>query len=352
MANEMVKYHNNLVEAIYSFDLLPKKLLLGAICQVHDDGERLTVKESAKEFCERVGIDYRADHTHLKAAAMVLLKATIQMQMPDKADWHIYQMMIEAKHEKGVIEFEFHRRVRPFIAELKERFTQYKIANIRPLSSQFSVRIYELLAQYRNTENQYREFVLEDLKKIIGCENKFKNYSHFRKYVILKAEEELRANCDLYFTFVELKQPGSKKVTGIRFRLLYKKIGQIEQSEDVLPGMPPPTTKERTENEKHMALELELRRQGMDHPDFEEFFKECGGFDAVHSYCENKLKNEKDYISKKMGGGLIRKKILENAKREWDLSRLEQERKGERQRLEAEAVRKRDEEYFRQLEAK
>ena len=87
MANEMVKYHNNLVEAIYSFDLLPKKLLLGAICQVHDDGERLTVKESAKEFCERVGIDYRADHTHLKAAAMVLLKATIQMQMPDKTDW-------------------------------------------------------------------------------------------------------------------------------------------------------------------------------------------------------------------------------------------------------------------------
>jgi len=104
----------------------------------------------------------------------------------------------------GLIELLFEPTLKSFFLNLKKCFTSFKLGNIIYLKSQFSIRIYELLKQYENIGK--RIFKLEELKKILGIkENKYQLYGHFKKRVLIKAQEELELKTDICFDFEEIK---------------------------------------------------------------------------------------------------------------------------------------------------
>ncbi|MFW9338888.1 RepB family plasmid replication initiator protein, partial [Glaesserella parasuis] len=53
--------------------------------------------------------------------------------------------------------------VMPYLTQLKGQFTQYQLMHISSFNSVHSIRIYELVTQYRSVG--YREITIEDLKK-------------------------------------------------------------------------------------------------------------------------------------------------------------------------------------------
>jgi len=71
-----------------------------------------------------------------------------------------------------------------------------------------------LLKQYENIGQ--RIFKLEELKKTLGIkEDKYQLYGHFKKRVLIKAQEELKLKTDICFDFEEIKV--SRKVDKICF---------------------------------------------------------------------------------------------------------------------------------------
>jgi len=106
--------------------------------------------------------------------------------------------------------------LKPFLLHLKERFTNYRLANIVQLKSRFSIRLYELLKQYEKIGK--RTFGLYDLRTTLGIEDdQYKQYTDFRKRVIQVAENELKEKTDISFTFKEHR--ASKKVDSITFTI-------------------------------------------------------------------------------------------------------------------------------------
>ncbi|MBF0503447.1 MAG: replication initiation protein, partial [Candidatus Riflebacteria bacterium] len=105
---------------------------------------------------------------------------------------------------KGLVTLSFDRKLKPFLLQLKNRFTKYKLHQIMQLKSSFSIRIYELLKQYQKIG--VRIFDVESLREILGIEKEqYKNFNDFKRYVILVAQEEVAAKTDISFEFEEIK---------------------------------------------------------------------------------------------------------------------------------------------------
>jgi hypothetical protein len=114
----------------------------------------------------------------------------------------------------GCVELRFDPNMKPFLLQLKNRFTNYRLSNVVQLKSQFSIRLYELLKQYEKIGK--RAFGIYDLRSILGVdEDQYQQYTDFRKRVILTAQSELKEKTDICFTFKETRV--SRKVDLITF---------------------------------------------------------------------------------------------------------------------------------------
>lgn len=102
----------------------------------------------------------------------------------------------------------------PYISDLKREFTRYEIENILRLSSNYSIRLYELLKQYENIKK--REFKLEDLKEFLGLErDQYSRIYDFERWVLKVAKEEINKHTDLVINYEKLKT--GRRITSILF---------------------------------------------------------------------------------------------------------------------------------------
>lgn len=77
----------------------------------------------------------------------------------------------------------------PYLANVQENFTKYLKEEIGGFSSAYSIRIYELLMQFRNTK--FRVFTISQLKEILEINDKYPLFTDFKKRVIDIAVSEI-----------------------------------------------------------------------------------------------------------------------------------------------------------------
>lgn len=99
----------------------------------------------------------------------------------------------------GYIEAKFNDDMRPFLLRLKRRFTQYNLKCFMRLSSQHSMRIYELLKMREGL--RFLRVRIEELREILCCEHSYDRFADFKRWVLEKAREELREKTDIYFNY-------------------------------------------------------------------------------------------------------------------------------------------------------
>lgn len=74
--------------------------------------------------------------------------------------------------------------------------------------------MYELLKSYEGIGK--RVFEIEELKQILGVEDKYDKFANFKKRILLKAQEDLILHTDISFTFEEISE-NSRRVEKIAF---------------------------------------------------------------------------------------------------------------------------------------
>ncbi|HJO92181.1 MAG TPA: replication initiation protein [Victivallales bacterium] len=198
--SNLIKYHNNFVQAIYSTDLIAKKLLVGISHKIQNiDKFGVEVEFNLKEIAELTGIK-RGSLGQIEKAVNNLMQTIITAKNPnDNEEWIKFQLMGDSKYVKGKLTTKISPYMQPFLMELKKRFTTYHIENIKPLRSNYSIRIYEMLCQFKNTG--IFNIKVSDFRKKLDIEDKYKLFSNFRKKVLEQAKKELKANCDLFFEY-------------------------------------------------------------------------------------------------------------------------------------------------------
>ena len=167
-----------------------------------------------RDFAESVGTKNKNEYQRARFITKSMMKHVIEIY-DDKEGLTQVNLFFKIHYpkDKPYVEAIFHPDLLPYLLQLKEQFTSYDIRNTLPLSSLYAIRIYQFLKQYLPIGE--RRFSVDELKEILGVEQKYKQYYDFKKNVLLIAQKELNEHCDLTFLFKEIKK--GRKVEFVKF---------------------------------------------------------------------------------------------------------------------------------------
>ena len=234
--------HNNLVEARYSLTLQEKRIILWLASRITpNDKDFDTHILSVQEFMSLLDISGKANYKELQKITLGLMKKALVIKHPEEqivtqVSWLNYA---QYREREGRIYLSFSEKMRPFLLELKERFTAISMTDLMQFTSIHAIRIYELLKQYQDIGE--RTLSVEEIKECCGVKNKLKRYSDFEKKILLISQREINEKSDIQFDFERIKH--SRKIVAIRFLVSKNKkynrgIDEIKEIED--PRRKPP----------------------------------------------------------------------------------------------------------------
>ena len=196
---------NNLIEASYRLNINEQRVLALLAAQVCPDDEAF------KPYVFCIGeiqklVDGRSQnfYTRTKELCRGLLKRTLQLRKPD--GWLMVNWLSSAEYRagRGEIELCFDPKLKPYLLELKERFTSYQLRNVIKLRSQYSVRFYELLKQYEPVGK--RSFDLDGLRTVLRMGDELKKWNDFKRKALEPAKRELSKKTDICFSYTIRKR--------------------------------------------------------------------------------------------------------------------------------------------------
>lgn len=155
------------------------------------------------------------NETRLKQFAKKLMSKPLEV--PTNDGWIVFNWFSKIQYVRGQSKFivRIDDDLCPYLLELKERFVKYNLGYILPLTSNYSIRLYQLLKEYEKLTR--RTFTVLELQDLLQVPSSLKRYDNFKRKVLQVAEKELIENCDIFFEYEEIKD--GRKVIEILFRI-------------------------------------------------------------------------------------------------------------------------------------
>lgn len=218
MAKDLIVKSNTLIEACYKLSLQESRLILNLAAQIHpDDSDFKKYTMSIKEIAKVTGVSTNSLYDNIKNVTESLLKKVIYLPKNDNGFKQL-AWLCEADYEPGLgkVTLCFSPNLKPFLLNLRERFTSYSLSIAIKFKSLFSFRIYELLKQYENIGK--REIKVSDLRKMLGLDdNIYPLYGNFKQKILKVTQKELKEKSDISFDFDEVKEGQGRTVKAIIF---------------------------------------------------------------------------------------------------------------------------------------
>lgn len=228
---------NRIIEAKYRLNVREQKFILYMVSLIRPDDEdfkfyRVKINEFEK-ILNLEGKKWGSIYQVVKDIVLNLNDKPLIIAKDGGRKQQIINWIASAEFEigTGIIEFEFSEKLKPYLLQLKSHFTKYNLDNILQLKSGFSIRMYELLKSH-----QYQgkvEYNLEELKTLLGVDDKYDEYTDFKKRVLKTAQTELRSKSDIYFLFKEKRL--NRKIDSIFFTIFENKELKDQQTNKTSP---------------------------------------------------------------------------------------------------------------------
>lgn len=230
----IVKQDYQLVNAKYKLTTAEIRFVMVALTQLENDDTEFTEYEiKVSELEEKLQAEQ--NETRLKQFAKKLLSKPLEV--PTEDGFIIANWFADIEYIKGQAKFKvsFSKKLKPYLLELKKRYVSYNLKNILPLTSSYSVRIYQMLKEYEKLKIRYIK--VDELMDILQVPKSYKLYSKFKQGILQVAEKELAEHTDICFTFEEEKE--GRKVDKLILRIYPNKqeprLFDEELSNDLKP---------------------------------------------------------------------------------------------------------------------
>jgi plasmid replication initiation protein len=203
---------NKVVEASYKLTLNELRVVLACIGQVNSTKELSATDEfelSAKDFAQLFAVsEDRAYHALLDVVETLFNRyVVVDNPYPDRPRVKRLKMRwissIEYLSEEAKISLCFSQKMLPFLSELKQTFTPYRLEYVGKMTSIYAIRLYELLMQWQSTGK--REIDIDWLKKQFQIEEGYDRMSDFKKRVIDPAISDINKYSNLNVEWTQRK---------------------------------------------------------------------------------------------------------------------------------------------------
>lgn len=169
---------------------------------------------------DRGGSQYK----RTKIACENIMKRVVNLLPDEKKKFKLRHLVRMADYTElsgtGKLKVEFDKDVVPYILSIFKtgNYTKIFLKHALPIRSVYSVRIYELLLQYKKLND--RNISIEKLRFFLNIpDGKHTKWQHLKQNILVPAQRHLEEYTDIKFEFEPIKK-GKKKVTGIHFIII------------------------------------------------------------------------------------------------------------------------------------
>jgi plasmid replication initiation protein len=213
---DLAVQHNKVVAGRYEMTVIQKRIFLLVLKQI-------TAKdENFKNYTVRVKdlIDLGGSenlYQRLRKEVEGLMGKPIGIEKKN-GGWKLFTLIGYAEYfpKEGRLDIQIHPEMKDYFLQLKRDFTPIPIQEIMKCSSVYGQRFYELLYRFRDTG--WWTVTVDKLRGILKLEDKYANFTHFRKYVLKQAQRDL-ADTNLSFTWNEIKAESSRRIERLNFQI-------------------------------------------------------------------------------------------------------------------------------------
>lgn len=231
---------NKVIEASYRLTLAEQRVLLVCIAQVDAMAaltEDFRFEVTASEMTELSGLKQTSDaYRDLQKASEKLYERSVILDEPDPDQPELQRRKfrwisgIDYLPSRGTLVLSFSAEIIPYLSQLSREFTQYKLKHVTHFESVYSIRLYELLVQWRAAGERVIE--IDWLKHRFQVTNKYKRIVDLKKRVIDPAVREINEHTDIWVTYKQ--QKSGRTISHFCFQFGLKQVDEAKQSRQYL----------------------------------------------------------------------------------------------------------------------
>lgn len=226
MKKELIVKDNALINASYSLELTEQRIILLAILKARENktphNQELIV--TAQSYITAFNVHRNTAYKTLKTACDNLFTRQFTYQRYNsngnieqvRSRW--VQSVIYAENE-SYIKIKFTDEILPLVTMLVKHFTSYELQQVASLKSVHSIRLYELLIQYRTVGKI--EISLDDLRLKLGInESEYPRMDNFKNRVLDVGIQQINEHSDITVKYEQVKT--GRQITGFKFSFRQK----------------------------------------------------------------------------------------------------------------------------------
>ena len=172
-----------------------------------------------------MGLDRSNAYRDMKSAVEKLYNRSIKIDGEDSEMRWIYRK--EYVKNEGKITLYFSPEIIPYLSQLSEKFTAYKLKYVAQFKSSYSIRLYEILVQWASTGE--REVKVDWLREIFQVEDKYKTIKDFKKYIIDPSVTDINDHSNIWVKYGQRKS--GRTITHFQFQFGLKDSNKTKSLE-------------------------------------------------------------------------------------------------------------------------
>jgi len=227
--NEIIAYKSNaLIEASYKLTLQEQRLLLVCIGKLNplQKNPNKTFQITAQEFFNSFpDMGKENSECDLYSAVEKLWDRSIIIKRDDiREEFRWIQYKAQYLKGEGKAKITFSDAIIPYLSQLSGQFTKIIVKNVSKLSSSYSIRIYELLQQFKTTGN--RTISLNHFRSILDIQDKYKTFKSLNQLLLKPSIKELNEKSDIIVKVTTIKK--GRQVISLNFSFTQNKTNYIK----------------------------------------------------------------------------------------------------------------------------
>ena len=233
----VVKSNDLIRKTRYDLTTQQQKIVLYAISKIKpEDDINQRYEFNLHEMCNACGIkldEYGGFYYKSLKDDLVKLTSRQWLTLPDgtmKTISWIGDAVIVPLSDTVYIKFNEH--LQPYLFDLREKYTQYRLQNVLVFHGKYAIRMYELLRSYttqsaidEDKENEV-DISVDDLRYMLAVDS-YPRWADFKRFVIDPAIKEINERSEeLHVEYFPMKKEGKRSIEKINFVITRARVGQ------------------------------------------------------------------------------------------------------------------------------
>ena len=173
---------NDLIPMMSKYDLQDLRLIaycLSCYNSKSSNNRKFAVKVSS--IAEIFEMNQQSSYSIMQIVVQAV-KEPLLLKNENRKKYIFWFSEFEYVEDEGIIEFTLNESILPYVLELKERFSVYRIGDVYQFKSASTWHLFENLNRWKSTEIWYVS--IDNLKILLSKENKYKRFDSFRQRCI------------------------------------------------------------------------------------------------------------------------------------------------------------------------